>query len=101
MKKIAIAAAAALLVAAGAAQAGGKGEKIYHQICKNCHAVGIAGAPKVGDKAAWGPRAAKGIDALLASAKKGKNAMPPKGTCMQCSDADLKAAIEYMVNHSK
>ena len=77
------------------------GEKIYKQSCQACHANGVANAPKPGDKAAWAPRIATGMDAMLATAKKGKGAMPPKGTCMGCSDDELKSAIEYMVNQSK
>ena len=77
------------------------GEKIYKQSCQACHANGVANSPKPGDKAAWAPRIATGMDAMLAVAKKGKGAMPPKGTCMSCSDDDLKSAIEYMVNQSK
>ena len=77
------------------------GEKIYKQSCQACHANGIANAPKPGDKAAWAPRIATGMDAMLAVAKKGKGAMPPKGTCMSCSDDELKSAIEFMVNQSK
>ena len=73
------------------------GEQIYKQSCQACHANGIANAPKTGDKDAWEPRLAGGMDALVASAVKGKGAMPPKGTCMGCSDADMKAAIEFMV----
>ena len=80
---------------------GATGQKIYKQSCQACHANGVANAPKPGDKAAWAPRIATGIDAMLAVAKKGKGAMPPKGTCMGCSDDDLKAAIEYMVSQSK
>jgi len=80
---------------------GATGQKIYKQSCQACHANGVANAPKPGDKAAWAPRIATGMDAMLATAKKGKGAMPPKGTCMGCSDDDLKAAIEYMVNQSK
>ena len=80
---------------------GATGQKIYKQSCQACHANGVANAPKPGDKAAWAPRIATGMDAMLATAKKGKGAMPPKGTCMGCSDADLKAAIEYMVSQSK
>lgn len=80
-----------------AAPAAMTGEQVYNKHCVVCHAAGVAGAPKIGDKAAWGPRQEKGIDALLASAIKGVNAMPPKGTCMSCSDAELKSAIEYML----
>jgi cytochrome c5 len=73
------------------------GQKIYQTSCQACHAAGIAGAPKLGDKAAWAPRIAKGNDALLSSVKNGLKAMPPKGTCMSCSEDELRAAVEYMV----
>jgi cytochrome c5 len=73
---------------------------LFAQICSTCHGAGIAGAPKVGDKAAWAPRIAQGIDALTANAIKGKGAMPPKGGS-SASDADIKAVVTYMVNASK
>ena len=72
------------------------GEEIYKSKCVVCHRVGLAGAPKLGDKAAWAPRLAKGDDNLLSNVTNGFNAMPPMGTCMDCSAADLKAAIDYM-----
>jgi len=73
------------------------GQKIYQASCQACHVAGIAGAPKLGDKEAWAPRIAKGNDAMLLSVKNGLNAMPPKGTCMSCSEGELRAAMEYMV----
>jgi cytochrome c5 len=73
------------------------GQKIYQASCQACHAAGVAGAPKLGDKEAWAPRIAKGNDALFSSVKNGLNAMPPKGACMSCSEDELGAAIEYMV----
>jgi cytochrome c5 len=73
---------------------------LFAQICSTCHTPGIAGAPKLGDKAAWAPRIAQGIDALTASAIKGKGAMPPKGGS-SASDAEIKAVVTYMVNASK
>jgi len=76
-------------------------KKIYDTKCMACHNTGVAGAPKLGDKAAWAPRVEAGMDALMASAVNGKNAMPPKGTCMECTDEQLKAVVEYMVNASK
>lgn len=72
-------------------------EKIYNKYCTICHQAGIAGAPKFRDKALWEPRLAQGIDALLQSSIKGKGGMPPRGTCMQCSDDALRATIEYML----
>ena len=73
------------------------GQQVYQAACQACHAAGVAGAPKLGDKEAWAPRIAKGEDALLASVNNGLNAMPPKGACMSCSEDDLRAAVEYMV----
>lgn len=73
---------------------------LYTQACSVCHAEGIAGAPKYGDKAAWAPRIAVGVDGLTASAIKGKNAMPPRGGS-QGSDADIKAVVAYMVDAVK
>ncbi len=93
--------AGALMVAAGGAVADGKAT--YDAKCIACHntASAIPNVPILGNKAAWAPRIATGIDALTASVKSGKGAMPPKGTCMECSDAELKAAVEYMVSQSQ
>ena len=66
-----------------------------------CHATGVAGAPKLGDKAAWAPRLKTGKEALYASVIKGKGAMPPKGGNAALSDADVKAAVDYLVAGSK
>ncbi|MBV1871349.1 MAG: c-type cytochrome [Gammaproteobacteria bacterium] len=68
----------------------------YKQTCFACHGTGAAGAPKMGDKAAWAPRTAQGMATMLASVKNGKNAMPPGGLCMDCSDDDYKALINFM-----
>jgi cytochrome c5 len=73
---------------------------LYNQVCSACHATGVAGAPKVGDKAAWAPRTAQGVDALTASAIKGKGAMPPKGGS-SASDAEIKGVVAYMVGASQ
>jgi cytochrome c5 len=83
--------------AADTQTASADGQKIYQTSCQACHATGAAGAPKLGDKDAWAPRIAKGNDALLSSVKNGLKAMPPKGTCMSCSEDELRAAMEYMV----
>ncbi len=82
--------AAATTVAAGA------GEALYKQACAVCHVAGVAGAPKFGDKAAWAPRVGAGLDALTATVIKGKGAMPPKGGSA-ASDADIKAAVQFML----
>ncbi len=97
----AAAAAAPAPAAAAPAVAANAGENLYKQACLACHAAGVAGAPKFGDKAAWAPRVALGIDALTASVIKGKNAMPPKGGAAAASDADIKAAVQYMVSAAK
>ena len=98
MKKVLILAAAAAMLLPAAANAERTGEEVYKTKCFVCHDSGIAGAPKLGDAAAWAPRIAKGADALLATAKSGILAMPPKGTCMDCTDAELTAAIEHMTS---
>jgi len=86
------------VMAMAAPPASGKpdGKKVYDMTCLVCHAAGVAGAPKVGDKAAWTPRLKTGIDTLYASAIKGKAAMPAKGGNTSLSDADVKAAVDYM-----
>jgi len=77
------------------------GEEVYNGSCMSCHGTGAAGAPKLGDKAAWTPRIAAGMDSMLANAINGLNAMPPKGLCMACSDAEIQGAVEYMVSNSQ
>ena len=73
---------------------------LYSQLCQTCHVAGLAGAPKLGDKTAWAPRLAQGIDGLTASVIKGKGAMPPKGGSA-ASDAEIKAVVAYMVSSVK
>lgn len=82
---------------AGAASGARSGADIYKTTCATCHAAGIAGAPKLGDKAAWAPRIAQGKDTLYKHAISGFNAMPPKGTCMTCSDDEIKATVDFMI----
>lgn len=77
------------------------GEEIYNAVCTACHAAGVAGAPKTGDKAAWAPRIATGNEAMLAVAASGKGAMPPRGGAADLSDDELKAAVEYLVGKAK
>ncbi|MBV7431470.1 c-type cytochrome [Acidovorax sp. sif1233] len=95
------AAAAAPAPVAAAAAGAGAGEALYKQACQVCHAAGVAGAPKFGDKAAWSARLPAGIDALYNSVAKGKGAMPPRGGAAQASDADLRAAVEFMAAAAK
>ncbi|WP_426143884.1 c-type cytochrome [Pseudomonas sp. DWP3-1-2] len=84
------------------ASAGGGGAKspddVIAKHCNACHSTGLLGAPKIGDAAAWKTRADAqgGLDGLLAKAITGINAMPPKGTCADCSDDELKGAIQKM-----
>jgi cytochrome c5 len=73
------------------------GEEVYKAVCAGCHAAGLAGAPKFGDAAAWGPRIQPGFEALVQSAIKGKNAMPPRGGS-DYSDVEIARAVAYMAN---
>ena len=74
------------------------GKSTTDTACAVCHAAGVAGAPKLGDKAAWAPRLKQGKDALYASALKGKGAMPPKGGNTALSDEAVKAAVDHMLS---
>ena len=85
---------AALMVAGQVAAADGKA--VFDKTCKGCH-TGMK--PKMGDKAAWEPLIKKGADALTASVMKGKAPMPPKGGA--ANEADVKAAVQYMMDQNK
>jgi cytochrome c5 len=88
--------------AAKTAAAGGvDGKGVFDKVCTACHSAGVAGAPKLGDKTAWAPRIKEGKDQLYASALKGKGAMPPKGGNPALADADVRAAVDYMVSTVK
>jgi len=91
-------AAAGAGAAAAAGGAARSGSDVYGKFCTACHGSGLLNAPKTGDTATWSARAdaAGGLDGLLTHAINGINAMPPKGTCGDCSDDELKAAIEHM-----
>lgn len=82
--------------AAAGATAALSGEALYNKACVACHAAGVAGAPKFGDKAAWGPRVGLGLEALTASVINGKGAMPPKGGSA-ASDAEIQSAVEFIL----
>ena len=71
------------------------GQQVYQASCFGCHGTGALGAPKT--KADWDTRLAKGMDVLLQHGINGFNAMPPRGTCMDCSDDEIKDAIEFML----
>jgi cytochrome c5 len=88
-------------VAAPAPATSDVGEKLYKQACAACHIAGVAGAPKFGDKTAWAPRIATGMDAMVAAVISGKGIMPAKGGAAGASDADLRAATQYMVDAAK
>jgi cytochrome c5 len=93
-------AATVAVAAAPQAAAAGGGEALYKQACSVCHAAGVANAPKLCDKAAWAPRLKTGMPALVASVVNGKGAMPPKGGST-ASEADIRAAVEFMASAAK
>ena len=81
------------------------GKSTYNKTCALCHGAGVAGAPKPGDKADWGPRIAQGADTLYKHAIEGftgnKGAMPARGGGTSLADDDVKAAVDYMVSLSQ
>jgi len=93
----ATASAAAAPAASAAPQTG---EQVVQAVCGACHLTGAAGAPKIGDNAAWGPRMKAGLKDMLEFAIKGKNAMPPRGGSAGLSDLELERAIVYMADKS-
>ncbi|NLY34954.1 MAG: cytochrome c5 family protein [Alcaligenaceae bacterium] len=76
------------------------GEALYNKLCMACHDAGVAGAPKMGDSAAWAPRIAQGEDTLFKHSLEGFNAMPAKGGDTSLDDIEVKRAVVYMVNKS-
>lgn len=78
-----------------------KGKAIYDSACFACHATGAAGAPMLGDNAAWGPRLDQGMDTLVYHALNGKGGMPPRGGRMDLSDEDIRASVAYMVSRAR
>ena len=101
--KLAIGAASSIIPTANAEPLAG--DKVYNMACAACHGAGVAGAPKVGDSSAWSARIAKGAEALYANALNGYSGnagyMPAKGGNASLSDADVKAAVDYMMSSSK
>lgn len=91
------AAAPAPAVAAGPKS----GKDVYTGFCATCHGTGLMSAPKLGAAADWAPRAAKGLETLYTHAISGFNSMPPKGMCAACTDDEIKAAVDHMVESSK
>jgi cytochrome c5 len=87
--------------AGGGGSSGKSGKEIWQGTCSACHQSGLLGAPKIGDKSAWAPRIAKGMDTLKQHALKGFNQMPAHGGNPSLSDDDVVKALEYMVGQSK
>lgn len=87
------------LAPAGAAAGSRSGEELYKAVCGACHEAGVAGAPKLGDKAAWAPRIGVGLDVLTKTAIAGKGAMPPKGGS-DATPEELTRAVVFMANKS-
>jgi cytochrome c5 len=77
------------------------GQAVYDQFCFACHATGASGAPLFADTDAWAPRIDKGMETLMSSTLNGLGVMPAKGTCMSCTDAELQAAVDYLVEGSQ
>jgi len=74
------------------------GEKIYNANCIGCHSSGVMGAPKYASLEDWAPRIDLGLEKLTLSAIAGKGGMPAKGTCMDCSDNEIKVTVQYMLD---
>ncbi|NGY04914.1 cytochrome c5 family protein [Solimonas terrae] len=91
-----------LAAAAQAARPAMTGDQVYAKVCTGCHAAGVLGAPKVGDKADWGARLKSqgGVDGLLKKAISGINSMPPRGGDASLSDDEMKGAIEHMLKQT-
>lgn len=92
---------AAAVAFSAPALAGRTGETVFNTACVACHASGAPGIPQFGDKEAWAPRIANGVENLYPSVINGKNAMPPGGMCMDCNEDELKAAVDHIVKNSK
>lgn len=89
------------IAAVSAPAAANDGKSIYDKACAMCHAQGVANAPKLGDKTAWGPRVSAGVPALVATVVKGKGGMPPKAGNAALSEGEIKAAVEFMLAAAK
>ena len=96
MKKVMIMAGMVAALGLGGQAAAADGKAVFDKTCKGCH---TAMKPKMGDKATWAPLIAQGADALTAVVMKGKKPMPPKGGAKD--EAEVKAAVEYMIDQNK
>ncbi len=105
MNKILVAGALSAFVLASAPVAAEDGKAVYEQACHVCHAAGVAGAPKLGDKVAWTDRIAQSIDTLHQHALNGftgkTGVMPPKGGFTHLTDEQVMAAVDYMVSQAR
>ena len=88
-------------VASAGSAAARSGADIYASNCIACHSSGVAGAPILGDVAAWTSRLSKGVETVYTNAINGIGAMPARGTCMDCSDDEVIAAIDHILDNSK
>ena len=86
---------------AAASAAIATGQKTYEAACAACHATGVSGAPRLGDRTAWSARIAEGLPELLHTALHGEGAMPARGGNLALSDAEVEAAVKYMVEQSR
>ena len=99
--KLRLALLSTLLTCLPAVVSAADGKAVYLQICRACHATGVAGAPILGDRDAWSIRLSAGSEAMLQSALRGKGGMPPKGGHPGLSDEQVRAAMEYMISRSR
>ena len=83
---------------ANATDAARSGEQVFQQACFACHGTGLNGAPVVGDQYEWEDRLKKGESVLFENTLKGLNNMPPRGACVGCSDAEIAAAVRYLID---
>ncbi len=77
-----------------------RGKQVYEKVCSICHADGQLGAPRLGDQSAWEPLVKQNMDVLITRSISGYKGHPPMGSCYKCNDADIIAAVKYMVDQS-
>lgn len=90
-----------MVVTADAAKAARTGKQVYESVCIACHGTGASGAPKFGDKVWVELEKKEGLKELVKDAIKGERAMPPKGGCAECSEEEIRAAIQFMIDAAK
>ena len=89
------------VASAGAAKAARTGKQVYESVCIACHGTGAAGAPKFGDKVWLELEKKEGMKELVKDAIKGERAMPPKGGCTDCSEEEIRSAVQHMIDSAK